>query len=207
VGVIATDNFNRANGAPGSNWALVSGTLFSIDSNVALFSQGVICLAKWAANSFGADQYAQVVLVNPHNSTGLDGIGSGVALRLSGAPTNGYVIVAGSGGGTIRSIVSGTSSILTTWTAAGSDNDLLYAEIIGTVLTVKRAGVTVKTYDTAGDASPIASGSAGLAHWPTPSNPLKVDDFEAGGFAVPAGILLPQLERGIRGVTRGLYMG
>jgi hypothetical protein len=50
-------------------------------------------------------------------------------------------------------------------------------------LTVKRAGVTVKTYDTAGDASPIASGSAGLAHWPTPSNPLKVDDFEAGNLA------------------------
>jgi hypothetical protein len=183
MAVIATDNFNRANGSPGASWSLVSGTLFTIDSDLALFSQGVICLAKWAADAFPDDQYAQVVLVNPHNSTGLDGIGSGVALRLSGSPVNGYVIVAGSGGGTIRSIVSGTSSILTTWTAAGSDNDLLYAEIVGTVITVKRAGTTVKTYDTAGDASPIASGSAGLAHWPTPSNPLKVDDFEAGSVS------------------------
>jgi hypothetical protein len=184
VGLVVTDNFNRANGAPGANWALVSGTLFSIDSNVALFSQGAICLAKWAADAFNDDQYAQTVLINPHNSTGLDGIGSGLALRLSGSPTNGYVIVAGSGGGTIRVVVAGTSSLLTTWTAAGSDNDLLYAEIVGTVLTVKRAGVTVKTYDTAGDASPIASGSAGLAHWPTPSNPLKVDAFEAGNLSV-----------------------
>ncbi len=63
-----SDNFNRANGALGSNWTLLSGAYFNA-SNPAIASNYVAensssspqrAAAFWSANSLASDQYAEV---------------------------------------------------------------------------------------------------------------------------------------------------
>jgi hypothetical protein len=56
VTVIATDNFNRANGAVGSNWSTHGGyTILTITSNTILSSAGVDYAGTYSAANAGTD--------------------------------------------------------------------------------------------------------------------------------------------------------
>jgi len=46
-----------------------------------------------------------------------------------------------------------------------NDGDVIYAQIVGTVVTIKKNGATVLTHDTAGDSLPFSSGAPGQGHW------------------------------------------
>lgn len=46
-----------------------------------------------------------------------------------------------------------------------NDGNIFYAQIVGTVITIKLNGTTVLTHDTSGDAFKIASGSPGIGFW------------------------------------------
>lgn len=72
----ATDNFNRADGAVGSNWTALqnsggAATGHQIISNQCKAGGEVYCFSRWNADSFAADQYSQWKAVNTNAYSGL----------------------------------------------------------------------------------------------------------------------------------------
>lgn len=68
-----------------------------------------------------------------------------------------------------------------------ADGAVWYAQIVGTVITVKCNSTTVLTYDTSGDATKISSGNPGVGFYgdfeagsPTANNTLGWSNFSAG---------------------------
>ena len=58
--VVASDNFNRADGGLGANWTADSDAGMSIASQQVAGTAGKTTGDLWAANSFTSDQYSQV---------------------------------------------------------------------------------------------------------------------------------------------------
>lgn len=69
---VATDNFNRSNGAVGSNWTASpdEGFDLTILSN-ALKGQGGDAAGFWNANSFNNAQYSQITVTTAGNYSGV----------------------------------------------------------------------------------------------------------------------------------------
>src|ERR1700753_458812 len=92
-----SDNFDRANGALGSNWTTTPGTAAPQISGNTLHAGTASSLnsAYWSASTFGSDQFSQGTL--PASSGG--NYGPGLAVRLSG--TKGYFLWYGNSGNTV----------------------------------------------------------------------------------------------------------
>ena len=93
----ASDNFNRADGALGSNWTTVSGTAAPeiVSNTLRAGTAGTLNSAYWSASTFGNDQFAQASLPN---SSGTQ-YGPGIAVRLSGS--KGYFLWYGNSPNTV----------------------------------------------------------------------------------------------------------
>lgn len=100
------DNFNRANGALGSNWSGATGK-YSLVSNQLQVSAGDNDI-YWHASSFGADQEAYVTLITINPSA------SEIDLLLKAQ--NSSTVYSG----TIEVLYSPTSKFLQVWTYTGS---------------------------------------------------------------------------------------
>ncbi len=86
--VVASDNFQRANGALGSNWTATSDGGLSIVSQQAAGTSGKTTGDIWTANTFTSDQFSQVQVTSTA-MTGGEWIGAAVRMQSSGQ--NAYV--------------------------------------------------------------------------------------------------------------------
>ena len=93
----ASDNFDRADGALGSNWTTVSGTGAPqiVSNTLRVRTAGALSSAYWSASTFSSDQFAQASLPN---SSGTQ-YGPGIAVRLSGS--KGYFLWYGNSSNTV----------------------------------------------------------------------------------------------------------
>lgn len=185
MGVLATDNFNRADVNPiGGNWTTVTSEgAFKIVSNaVQPASLSADSTAYYNAVTWPNDQYAQVkVTVNETTA----GNGLGPCVRASASANTFYRVVAdhaGSGNIELSKFIAGSYTQIWGRTATFVNGDTLRLEVQGTTLRVYINGVQVGADAT--DSS-IASGNAGLAY---SSNTVSVsgDDWEGGDFAAAA---------------------
>lgn len=176
----ASDDFNRANNTTlGANWTLVKG-LFGINTNAAYSrSAGADTLARWNADTFGNDQYAQVTI----SVLSVDNIAVGVACRLdTGGAETGYFAyafrnVSPNVDVELAKYVAGVYTTIST-TSGFAVGDVLRLEVEGTTLRLYRNGSLV---DTRTDSS-IASGAAGVSGFGN-STSGRMDDWSGSNLA------------------------
>lgn len=159
----ASDNFNRANISPlDGGWTTYAspGSPFEIVSNVCTIGAfNADANAVWTTDTFGTDQFSEAAITV--SGTGGGGAGIGVCVRSDGAasPTM-YRLVAdhaASNNIELDRFNAGTQHVLTTFTHAFTDGDVLRLEAAGSILTVKVNGTVVGTYDDS--AAPINTGT------------------------------------------------
>ncbi len=174
--VLASDDFNRANGALGTNWGDVTGlSTFTIQSNAAI-AVGSILGNRFINVSAPNDQYAKTTL-SILRSTSDEGVGP--AVRMASGAITMYFAQCNTTEIKLYRVVGGSFVQLGSDAAAGAVNDIILIQAVGTSITVKKNGTTIIGPIT--DAN-IASGDWGM--WgsnPTGGiNPVAVDNWEGG---------------------------
>jgi hypothetical protein len=158
MGVIATDNFTRADASTlGSNWTNTDSSSWGISSNQAHCTAtggDSFAFTVWNANAFPNDQYSQITISSLAALTGL--ICPGVRMSLS-AETS-YFCQELSNTLYIVKMVAGSNTNLTSGSYTPAVGDVIYLSAVGTTLTAKVNGTTVLTTTD----SSISSGSAGM---------------------------------------------
>jgi hypothetical protein len=151
-----SDNFNRSNSTDlGSNWTEVPLGGFGVWNNaLSTQSTGVYpSLAYWSANSFNANQYAQLTATAIQSNWNAVGpavrVSSGNCYAASWHDTNVLEL---------HKVVSGTDTVIGTSTTLAV-GDVIRIEVSGTSVTVKKNGTAVIGPITD---SALSSGSAGL---------------------------------------------
>lgn len=176
----ATDTFTGMNSDPLSgNWTTDNGAwnIWSGQAN----STTADSLARWTADSFSSDHYAEVTI-----STSGGNHSGGPVVR--GTSTTGYAVTYNSAYdeldlARIDSITTPTYVLLQNITGLSlSNNDALRLEVSGTTLKVYVEGMQVGTDET--DAT-YSSGSAGILNRATG---VQLDNFEADDLAASTGV-------------------
>ena len=153
-----SDNFNRVNGALGSNWSTVAGTTAPAIANNVLQAgtAGRVNSAFWSGSSFGSDQFSQAIMPS---SSGTQ-FGPGVAVRLAGS--RGYFLWYGNSANTVSLWRMDSATSWTQLRASSaltiSASDVWKVQVVGSTLSGYQNGnlvvqVTDGTY---------ASGSPGV---------------------------------------------
>ena len=203
----ATDAFTGTNGTAlttySANWLLNSGN-FAINTNAVYPNQsGTESGARWNADTFGNNQYAQGKLANI--TTAGQTIGVAVRAATSGAASYYGFYADGSGGGKtfLFKMVAGTWTQLGSLGAALAVNAVLRLEVSGTTLTPKVNGSTQSPPGAQTD-SAHSSGAAGISGYSV-STSMRLDDWEGGnlgGGPPPRRIFVSSLGREDAGGTR-----
>ena len=187
MAVLATDNFNRANGdlvAGSANWSYPTTPVnfFAILTNqLTLDGTAARGAARWNAVAFPNDQYSKATYAGITNA----GIANaGVAVRCSTSGANTYYYIQGATN--LRRIAKEVAGAKTDLAENGVlvATDIARLSAIGTALSIQVNGVDDLV--TATDAA-IASGSAGIWRESANSTLFLFEDWEGGDFAVPAG--------------------
>ena len=144
----AYDNFNRANGAIGSNWTVTQNGL-NVASNVLQGTNGANHnTAYWsaaAASAFSSSQFAQATITALNGTNDFPGVA--VLWSGTGGTTQGYMCIENSTTIYIQKMTSGTGSVLTSAASTGAVGDLLRLEAApGGVLTCYKNGVSALTF-------------------------------------------------------------
>lgn len=187
--IIATDNFNRADGGLGANWttanskedpAIVSNQVQD-SSNTGTTNAG----AFWSANTWPDDQYSQIQIVaalnNNNNRAGL------LLRQASGANTFYDFLIRGPLGATanfqLLKTVAGSTTLLSSGTVTFNANSYARAEVRGRDLAFYIDGILQSSLSVSDTA--IANGSAGfqvrVENGGALSNAI-VDNWEGGDF-------------------------
>ncbi len=163
------DNFNRANGAIGANWTVVSGG-FNVAGNTVV-GTGASNLAYWSANSFSSSQFAQATVATLNGAT--DFVGVNVLLSAGGS---GYTCVENNASLLLQKLTAGTGATLASSATAGAPGDVLRLEAgPGGVLTCSRNGATsVSATDTT-----FTSGAPAIEHFGTVAT---IDNWSGGNL-------------------------
>lgn len=177
----ASDNFNRADGAIGSNWTLQDGTL-TISSNAVVVASG-FNIAFINTGSFNNDQSGQIDLVNAPPSWGNLNSAVEIHVRMSstGATQNHYgFVLKGNDSTEFYKTVSGVDTTLTCTgctTVTALAGDTLKISIVGSSLTgqVIRSGTPILTA-TATDSS-LTTGRPGFAIYLSSGGTPSIDNF------------------------------
>jgi len=170
----AYDNFNRANGAIGSNWTVPNGSI-NITSNqiVGGGTSPIDNIGFWNVSNFVADQFAQAVVTNTAQP-----VGPGV--RISGAAgsnlANGYFCVENATTTFMLKLTAGVESIITSGATTNAVGDIVRTEIIGTAINCYQNGVKVLGPNT--DSS-FSSGQPGVDVQRTSGN---LDNWSGGNL-------------------------
>lgn len=192
--ITATDDFNRSNGAVGSNWTVLSGS-FNVSSNQVVAGTvggGTANMAIWNAVSFTADQIG--VLTITHNG-GLGVYGGtpqsalGICLRCSSG--NGMLFTANDAGAYQWSkFVSGTGYFLGQAVRTPAAGDVIEARAVGTTYTLfVKSAAGVQTQLASFTDTDLTSGSVGLYASVGDMSLLSDvigDDFKAGVLPIAA---------------------
>lgn len=180
--VLATDNFDRANGADlGALWDVVPSTIpllaFAILSNTAQ-APGDPCAEMYNGVVWPADQYSQIEIITQT----VVGDRIGCCVRAS----SGNLYLGGSNTSNVgmEKIVANSFSDIGSTGAAAALNDTLRLEAQGTAIRVYKNGVLhISTTD-----SSHATGSAGVFGSAGDINP-QLDDWEGGAPDLPTGTI------------------
>ena len=172
-----SDNFDRADGALGSNWTTVSGTAAPriVSDNLRAGTASALNSAYWSASTFGNDQFAQATLPD---SSGTQ-YGPGIAVRLSS--TKGYFLWYGNSPDTVSLWRMGSSS---SWTQLKQSGPLTVARSTD-VWGIQAVGSTVSGYQNGklvvqATDTDIKSGSPGV--WLYNSS-NQIDNWSGGDAA------------------------
>jgi hypothetical protein len=187
VALPATDSFTGTNGTAlqtySSNWGINAGG-FVINTNAfAPASGGNECGARWTADSFNNDQYAQCVLTAKEGTTNF---AAGIGVRHAAAGTATYYgyYQDGGGNGFCFKNVAGTWTLLGAAFSSAATSTTLRLEANGTTLTVKHNGASQGTRTD----SSITSGAAGVTGYSN-STSMRADDWEGGNLAAAGAIV------------------
>ena len=175
-----SDNFNRA--SLGSNWTVMRGVV-SMPGSVAAMADSLAnhSTAWWNADTFSADQFAEIVISN----VGFDGY-MGVAVRCD---TGGAITLYGYHGSqfeqSLFKFVAGTYTLLgNDGVNVFANGDVIRLEIQGTSLVAKQNGVTRFSVTD----SSIASGAAGIqGYTSTAGTNTSADSFAADDLVADNG--------------------
>jgi hypothetical protein len=170
----ATDDFNRADGAPGSNWTIVSGSLEIVDGpadgNIRWDAAGTISQAvmHWATatDDFNDDQSSQMTCVSGLAASEFCGLIVRASGTQAGGTLDGYYIVCDSGDCYIGEFQDTTPTTLCTLGATIANGN-------GLKLTAEGAGnVTLKAHkDTGGGYAQLGSTCTDTATYITGGQP------------------------------------
>jgi chitodextrinase len=193
AGVAATDDFNRADGGLGLNWArpvpASEQTLVIVNNEVTPDMDDAHCYAYWIGNTFSQDQYSQARISNV-------GPWNGVIARAQSAIDRFYMaFVFGPNDYRLYLRKDGLYYSLSTGSAeTWVPGDILRLEASGSAsvqLTLLRNGNPVLTYtDTTEN---LVGGSPGIGIYSPSTDHLAIDDWEGGNLGM-LGILLPHTQ-------------
>jgi len=181
------DNFNRANGALGSNWSSSGGAAaYTIVSNAAASSNVQEEEAVWwNATTFAANHFAEVTITTVSSNAFI-----GPAVRVSSGG-NYYGFYGDNASRYLISVVGGTWTQLATLGTGFANGDVVRLEVEGTTL---RAYINSVLWTSLTDSS-LSSGSAGLTSWANNTDG-RLDDFTAADLTVAAtSLVLPSRRR------------
>jgi hypothetical protein len=172
-----TDNFTGTDDATldTAKWTVRVGTfVYKTNQCYPGFNQNNF--VEWTANTFNANQYAQIV-----RTGGEIYIGPAVRLTGTGGTLSGYYGMPRSDSSRIYRVDNGTHTIIHNGSAANTAaNPQTYKlDITGTSLTFTENGVTI------GSVTDATYGTGGAGLWGNDqTNTTRGDSFEAGGETV-----------------------
>ena len=196
--IVASDNFNRADGFLGANWTkppASQNNLVIVNNQVGVDVENSHNYAFWSANSFGQDQYSQVRISNVGPWNGVIVRAQLIIDRFYLAfvfGVNDYRIYLRKDG-LYYELITGTTE---TW-AAGDIIGLEAAGLNPVQLTLLRNGNPVLTYtDTTEN---LFGGSPGIGIYSPSGYHLAIDDWEGGnlgtlGILRSLGTLVPDTQ-------------
>ena len=172
-----SDDFDRADGALGSNWTTVAGTAAPeiVSNTLRVGTASALNSAYWSASTFGSDQFAQASLPNISGTQ----YGPGIAVRLSGS--KGYFLWYGNSPSTVSLWRMDSSS---SWTqlkqsaplTVSPSSDVWKIQAVGSTISGYQNGnLVVQATDTN-----IKSGSPGV--WLYYSS-NQIDNWSGGDVA------------------------
>lgn len=182
MSVLATDDFNRANGGLGANWTTTAGdsALRIVSNQAADAGSPANAGARYTAITWPNDQYAQVVCKTVDT---VSDSGMGPVVRATSGGDM-YLVQTNTTETRLYKRVSGGYTQLGSDGAVCAADDVLYVSAVGTTITVKKNGSTIIGPVTD---SGISAGSAGL--WAsTGSESATGDDWEGGDFAAGSSV-------------------
>lgn len=205
-GIDPSDNFNRANETPlASPWARITGSTgnMNLASNAITASATGDKFYSYTGGASTADHFSELKQISAVTENDW-----GPACRIAAGALSGYVLQDYNGGAPLTQVfklVTGIYTLVEALTSITLGN--------GDTLRISIAGSTIKSWlnGTEMTGSPstdtsLTSGGVGFFCFQTGGS---LDDWRGGdgdGTAV-AGTSLPQLERGVRGLNRGLCTG
>lgn len=169
--VLATDDFNRADGGLGANWTVQTGSGIAIVSNQAKTAVGSVDqFAFWNAASFAENQYSKVTVVQTPASIM-------VTVRASGTGGTFNAYWARPDG--IHKHVNGSYTSLGDGSVTVNTTDIFELRATGVNPTTLRRYVNGVAVGTGVTDSDLDSGAAGIGFFKTGSDPI-VDNWEGG---------------------------
>ena len=178
---VVSDNFNRADGGLGANWAVPLGAM-NIASNIVVIAGGagsfLISSAYWSANSFGTEQFSQITVGNMNDSVGptVRVQSSGAGYWLSCWPGHGYAFATTDGTGALTQIGAAVGTVVS--------GDVARMEVTGQglgniVLKSYVNGSFLSSHTVSGGDLVFNSGSPGMLIANYPSAPT-LDNWSGG---------------------------
>ena len=181
----ASDSFTGTNGTGLTSYSASWTYNYGSGTHLQIQSNGLFCArasdaatARWNADTFNADQYAQVTMAAVGNG---GYYGPAVRISTSGADTCYYIEVDSSDGSYLFKTVSGSGTQLGSTAGTAANADVWRLEASGTTITPKKNGSTTGTPGAQTDSS-ISSGAAGLHAWGTATG-SRMDDWSGGNLS------------------------
>jgi hypothetical protein len=203
--VLFSDTFVRANGAIGANYGTQSGyNAFVISANDAIpssYTSGDAGSLNTSA-TYPNDQWAQITVGAIGTA---NGAGVGVILRGSTSANTLYRIFGSSSPGVVflYKRVAGVGTLLATATGVSLiAGDVLYAQAVGTTITVSKNGTQILSVT---DAS-ISSGIPGIHYSSTDNASDSIAAFSAGNFFTLLSALASGGSAGTAAMTSGIAL-
>lgn len=179
-----TDDFNRTDGALGSNWTTYVGSGCTIVSNaVRANGTGASHGSYWSADSFGADQFCEVTLTSDLiQSLSQNYLSLAVRASGSGGTRNLYQFTVTNDHYYVSKVVNGTGTDIVDAAGTFASGDVIRIEVTGTSTTTIKAfknGTQVGS-DVTDSSSPHTSGAPGFEIYNSSAFYSTWDDWDGG---------------------------
>lgn len=190
---LAADDFDRADGGLGANWATTTdSTALAIVSNEAVGNSAAVFGGRYTATAAPNDGYAEIVVGSVVCTTSDEGIGP--AYRVASGALTKYLVQTNTNETRLYRVVGGGYAQLGSDGVSCVTGDVLRLTCNGTSISVQRNGTDIIGPVTNGD---IASGDAGM--WAAETSSFgtaaswAMGDLNAGGAASPVAKIITQM--------------